>query len=173
MEPSQSAVVVPIPEAEPAVGGFRAELDRSAGWGVPAHVTVVHPFLPPDRLGPGELARLRAAVRSVPAFTASFGEVRWFDRTVVWLAPEPADRFRALIDAVWTAFPECPPYGGAYDEPVPHLTVGHDADPDVLAAAGRAVAARLPITAAVRAAHLLQGAEAPGAWRSVAELPLG
>jgi 2'-5' RNA ligase len=170
---SESAVIVPVPEAEQVVGAFRASLDRSAGWGVPAHVTVIYPFLPPDRLGPDELRRLRDAVRSVPRFDVSFAEVRWFADTVVWLAPHPAEGFRALIDAVWSAFPECPPYGGAFGTPVPHLTIGDDAALDTLSAAGDAVSRRLPVTAAVQAAHLFQGSAAPGAWRSVAELPLG
>jgi 2'-5' RNA ligase superfamily protein len=173
VEASESAVIVPVPEAEAAVGAFRAALDPSAAWGVPAHVTVVYPFAPPPRLGPDELARLRAAVRSVPRFEVSFSAVRWFDDAVVWLAPDPDDGFHALIRAVWAEFPEFPPYGGAHGESVPHLTVGAGPDRDALAAAGRAVADRLPITAAVRAAHLLRGRDAPGAWRSVAELPLG
>ncbi|GAA3047790.1 2'-5' RNA ligase family protein [Pseudonocardia yunnanensis] len=173
MDMSESAVIVPVPEAEPVVGEFRASLDRSAGWGVPAHVTVIYPFLAPDRLGLDELRRLRDAVRSVPRFDVSFPEVRWFADTVVWLAPHPADGFRALIDAVWSAFPECPPYGGAFDTPVPHLTIGDDAALDALSAAGDAVSRRLPVTASVQVAHLFQGSATPGAWRSVAELPLG
>jgi hypothetical protein len=173
MDMSESAVIVPVPETEPVVGAFRAALDRSAGWGVPAHVTVIYPFLAPDRLGPHELRRLRDAIRSVPHFDVSFPEVRWFADTVVWLAPHPADSFRALIDAVWSAFPECPPYGGAFGTPVPHLTIGDDADLDALSAAGDAISRRLPVTASVQVAHLFQGSATPGAWRSVAELPLG
>src|SRR4051794_5821857 len=117
-----SRAIVPVPEAEPVVGALRASLDRSAGLGVPAHVTVIYPFLAPDRLGPDEPRRLRDAVRSVARFDVSFPEVRWFADTVVWLAPHPAEGFRALIDAVWSAFPECPQYGGAFGPPVPHLT---------------------------------------------------
>lgn len=50
MAASESAAIVPVPEAESAVGEFRAELDPSARCGVPAHVTVIYPLLPPDRL---------------------------------------------------------------------------------------------------------------------------
>jgi RNA polymerase sigma factor (sigma-70 family) len=38
----------PIPEAEPLVGDLRRALDHSAGWGIPAHVTILYPFVPPD-----------------------------------------------------------------------------------------------------------------------------
>ena len=173
MEATESAVIVPVPEAEPLVGKFRASLDRSAEWGVPAHVTIIYPFLAPDRLGSEELRRLRDAVASVSPFDVVFPQVRWFAKTVVWLAPEPPDGFRALINAVWSAFPDCPPYGGAFAASVPHLTVGRDADLEAMSAAGGAVSARLPLSASVSAACLLQGSDAPGAWHSVAELRLG
>ena len=62
MGESASAVIVPVPEAEPVVGEFRASMDTAARWGVPAHVTVIYPFLAPDRLGTGELRRLGDAV---------------------------------------------------------------------------------------------------------------
>jgi hypothetical protein len=74
---------------------------------------------------------------------------------------------------VWTEFPDFPPYGGAHGGSVPHLTIGAGAAADAMSAAGRAVAARLPVPASIGVAHLFQGREAPGTWRSVAELPLG
>ena len=89
MEPTESAVIVPVPEAEPFVENFRASLDRSAEWGVPAHVTVIYPFLAPNRLGSAELRRLRHAVASVPRFNVVFSEVRWFAET--W-SGSPANR---------------------------------------------------------------------------------
>ncbi|HYS33327.1 MAG TPA: hypothetical protein VEM58_13815 [Streptosporangiaceae bacterium] len=47
MHPTESAVVVRIPEAEGVVGRFRADLDLAAPLGVPAHVTVISPFVAP------------------------------------------------------------------------------------------------------------------------------
>jgi hypothetical protein len=44
-ELGQTAVIVEIPEALPAVGRWRARFDTSAAVGVPPHVTVVFPFL--------------------------------------------------------------------------------------------------------------------------------
>jgi len=173
MAASESVVIVPVAETEPAVGKFRAQLDRTAAWGVPAHVTVLAPFVPPDRIGPWELHKLREAVRAVPRFDVIFRRTEWFGDDVVWLAPEPDDGFRALTAAVCSAFPDFPPYGGAFADVIPHLTVGAHADLSRMRAAARATSARLPIKAAVRAAHLFQGSDAFGAWRRVAELPLG
>jgi hypothetical protein len=44
---TDSAVVVPVPEADPVVTRYRACLDPAAGLGVPPHVTILAPFLPP------------------------------------------------------------------------------------------------------------------------------
>jgi hypothetical protein len=52
--------VVPIPEAEPVVGRWRSTLDPSAAYGVPAHVTVMYPFLPLDTVDREALAELFA-----------------------------------------------------------------------------------------------------------------
>lgn len=173
MLPTESAVLVPLPEAEGAVGRFRAELDRSAAWGVPAHVTVLYPFRMPDGIDDQVLAALVAAVAAVPAFEVTLTRTAWFRDDVLWLAPEPDQPFRDLTSAVHRRFPDCPPYRGAYPELVPHLTVGHDAPVDVLRSAATAITPHLPIRARVAAARLMQGTTAAGSWHTVAELPLG
>jgi 2'-5' RNA ligase superfamily len=124
-------------------------LDRAARWGVPAHVTVIYPFLAPHRLGADVLRRLGDTVASVPRFDVAFSEVRWFSDTTVWLAPDPPASVQALIDAVWSEFPECPPYGGAFATSVPHLTIGHGADLAAMSTAADAISARLPVPASV------------------------
>ena len=49
---AESAVLVPVPEAERAVSRHRARLDGAAARGVPAHVTVLYPFVPRPRSPP-------------------------------------------------------------------------------------------------------------------------
>ena len=49
----ESAILVPVPGAEPVAGRLRARFDRSAGRGIPAHVTVLYPFVPPGQITPG------------------------------------------------------------------------------------------------------------------------
>jgi 2'-5' RNA ligase len=173
MTPTETALIVPVPEAEPAVAAHRAALDRAAGWGVPAHVTVLYPFLPPDRVDAEVLRAVGEAVATVPRFAATLASVGWFGDHVVYLAPRPDEPFRALTAAVWRRFPQTPPYGGAFDDVVPHLTVGHDAAPEALVSAADAVAAHLPIHASITAVRLIRGSAEPHSWRTVAEFPLG
>lgn len=173
MEAAQSALIVPIPEAEPAVGPLRAGLDPAASWGVPAHVTILYPFVAPDRIDDDVLATVAAVVAAVPRFDVTLTHVEWFGRTVAWLAPRPADPFRDLTMAVWRRFPDTPPFGGAYDDVVPHLTIGQDAPWPVLNAAAEAVAKQLPITATVHTVRLITGVRDRGPWPTLHEFPLG
>lgn len=170
--PTESAVLVPLPEAEPVVGRFRADLDLAASRGVPAHVTVLYPFVAPDRLDHQVLGVLAEAVASVTAFDVTLARISWFGEKVVWLAPEPDAPFRALISAVGRRFPDLAPYGGAHADPVPHLTVGHDAPVEVLRAAAEAIGPRLPVRAHVTAVWLMRGSAEAASWQTVAELPL-
>lgn len=170
MNPTESAVLVPFPALEPLVGRYRRRLDRAAGWGVPPHVTVLYPFVPPP-VDARTLERLAHALADVAAFEAVFARVEWFGDDVVWLAPEPDRPFRDMTAAVWRAFPEHPPYGGQWDDPIPHLTVGHT-DLAAMRAAAAEIAPELPVTAPVDSVHVLEGTDAPDSWRTVAELSL-
>jgi 2'-5' RNA ligase len=172
VESTLSAVVVPVPEAEPRVGVLRAALDPSATLGVPAHVTILYPFVPPAAIDEGVLAALGEVFAAAPAFEVGFSKVSWFGEDSVWWAPEPAEPFVALTRAVSARFGLLP-YEGAYADIRPHLTIGHEAPIERLRAAEAEVAAGPPVLAAVRSAVLMTGSRAPGSWATVAELPLG
>jgi 2'-5' RNA ligase len=170
--PTESAVVVPIPEAENAVGRFRAQLDESATWGVPPHVTILYPFVHPDRIDDQVLASLAEGIRTVSATRIVLTRVDWFGEQVAWLAPEPDRPFRDLMKAVCSRFPDCPPYGGGHPDPTPHLTIGADGPLSDLRAAAKAVEVHLPIAVDVTTAHLICGSQEPHSWHTVAEIPL-
>ena len=172
-EPTESAVVVNVPAAEQVVGEHRERLDMAASWGVPAHVTVLYPFLPPAQIDAAALQALSRAVATVPRFTAAWVRTAWFDRRVLWLAPGPAEPFQALTAAVVREFPEYPPFGGQYDVVVPHLTVGNGAPLDDLLAAERLIAPQLPFSMLVTHVQVLAGTRVAGSWRMLAEFPLG
>ncbi|MFI7545419.1 2'-5' RNA ligase family protein [Actinoplanes sp. NPDC049599] len=174
MAATHTALIAVIPAAEAAVGDHRAVLDRAASWGVPAHITLVFPFLPPESVDPAVLAALRGIAAAEPRFDLTLDRVGWFGDTVVWLAPNPARPFITLTEALAARFPQAQPYAGAFDEVVPHLTIGHDHPRTDLAAAAAAVTAHLPIRTTVTSIRLIAGAREPGdSWETVADFPLG
>ena len=173
--PEKTALIVPVMAAEPAVGQHRRHLDGAAAWGVPPHVTVLYPFVEPTVAHlPETLDAIREAVRRVPAFDCSFAETSWFDQEVLWLAPDPAQPFRDLTTGIFETFPDYPPYAGAHDDSVPHLTVGERrlADLSALTQAEQEVSAHLPFSARIDTVLLIEGAAAPQSWRVVQEFPL-
>ena len=174
----QSALLLPVPAAETAVGPHRARLDLSARDGVPAHLTVLYPFLPPALIDDAVLASAAALFVAFPAFTFTLDRVGWFGEDVVWLGPRDQQPFRALTGLACGAFPSCAPYGGRYADVIPHLTIGDQGGVPALRAAGAAVRPYLPIEAAAAEVTLMAGpppgtpGTPPGQWRQVSAFPL-
>ena len=173
--PTQTAVIAAVPVADSLVGRHRQHLDAGATWGVPAHITVLYPFVEPARVNDELVATLATAARCVASFECRFERTRWFGEDVLWLDPNPAEPFRRLTEAVGAAFPECPPYGGAFDEVVPHLTVAERrfADLATLKGVERDVLAGLPLVAPIERFLLIAGTQAPNSWTILSELRLG
>jgi hypothetical protein len=118
----ESALGITVPEAEPLVKELRDQFDSSAAVGVPAHITILYPFMPPNEITPAVLAELRQLFAQFSAFEFTLPELRRFP-TVLYLAPSPAGPFKALTQAVVERYPAYPPYGGGFDEVIPHLTI--------------------------------------------------
>ena len=173
----ESALLVTVPAAEPAVARHRSRLDTSAADGVPAHITVLYPFLPPDLIDADAYATLARLFASVPSFRFTLDRTRWFPGPVLWLGPSDPAPFSALIALVVAAFPACPPYGGQVGEVIPHLTIGHGVPRAELEAAEAEVRPYLPIEAEATSVTLMTGpppgsAPTPARWNTVATFPL-
>nr|WP_055505017.1 2'-5' RNA ligase family protein [Nonomuraea pusilla] len=149
----ETALVAVVEEAEPVAGPWRRRFDSFASVGVPAHVTVLVPFLDIERIDSGVMDDLRALVGEHDPFTVRFEGCRRFPG-VLYLAPTPDQPFRALTEAVVTRWPEAPPYGGQFADVVPHLTVAHGQEGHVLDEVEAALATRLPVTADVGSVSL-------------------
>jgi hypothetical protein len=67
------------------------------------------------------------------------------------------------------------PYGGAFEDVIPHLTVGEKALGSLteLRSAAAGLVRGLPVRGRISAAWLMTGGTAHSSWRTVAELPLG
>jgi len=149
----ESALVVLVPEAEALVKPFRDRHDPAAAAGMPAHITLLYPFRPPDAIDASVLDGLRQCFASFARFHFMFAAIRRFEspQAVLCLAPEPARPFRALTEALCQRHPETPPYRGRHADIVPHLCIAQVDDlPQLDAIAERfapAAAAMLPIRA--------------------------
>jgi hypothetical protein len=169
----ESALFIPVLSAERTVEKYRKKLDPSRICGVPAHITVLYPFVPPTEVTPPQLESLDTLFAASSPFGFVLTEVRWFDDRVVYLAPDPAAPFVELTARLVELFPEYPPYGGTYDDVIPHVCVAESDNHKAMQMAARRVAKRLPIAAQAREVWLMAGNETPNSWTVRRSFTLG
>lgn len=171
----RSALIIEVPESEPLVRGWRTHYDPVAARGVPAHITVLYPFIEPDDCDESTIAAVRRAVDGAQPFEFELVRVDGFPG-VVWLRPAPDDQFRDLTRRIAEAFPDHPPYAGSIAEPQPHLTaamVPEGLDQAELTSRIRAdVGSRLPLRCRAEALSLFVENERD-AWDRSAVVSLG
>jgi 2'-5' RNA ligase len=168
---SETAVIVPVPEAEPAFAELRRAHDPSAADGMGCHITVMYPFLLPGLLDEDAIRALRASLACVAPFTLTLARLERFsgDAHVLYAVPEPAEPFIFMTDAVSERF-HLAPYGGAHETVRPHLTIAVTDDERLLDRIAPAVAAGLPITSGVDRVDV--AVHEPRGWRTAHTIPL-
>ncbi len=148
---TESALVVLVPEAEPLVGPYRERFDSSAAAGLGAHITLLYPFVEPGKIGESTLDALTECFAGFAPIAFRLTAIRRFPAETLYLAPDPDEPFRKLTLAIWQRFPEWPPYGGAYPDIVPHLSVGRFSDAVEMDRVAGELAAALNTASTVRA----------------------
>jgi 2'-5' RNA ligase len=165
----ETGLIVSVPEAEPVVGIWRSQFDSAAAAGVPAHITVLYPFLDRQLVDDGILAELDALLVQHPAFELQLAQCGRFS-DVLYLVPASETSLRALTSAVAARWPEAPPYGGQFADVVPHLTIAYRQEPAVFDMIESDLRGRLPVTARITSAQLI--AYAGGRWEEVRSFQL-
>ena len=163
-------MLVHVPEAEPVVGEFRLKHTYDAPLGLPPHVTLLYPFVPAGELSAESEERLGRVLGAVHPFDVTFARPARFP-DVLYLEPEPSEPFSALTEAIAAEWPEHPPYEGAHDVVLPHLTVAERVSEELFERIRQDVEARLPLATHVDEAHLYAEDE-DGRWHERRRLPL-
>jgi len=138
---------------------FRVEHVQNAALGVPAHVTLIYPFVPADRLDAAVRRRVADALASQPSFSFRLSAVRRWPNTL-YLAVDPATPFERMVRSIVAAFPDHPPYGGAFPY-VPHVTLAEGEE----SAIAKLVAPPLPAGRHQVTRLLLIAQDPAGRWR--------
>jgi hypothetical protein len=175
MSSIETALIVLVPEADALVKPFRDQYDPSAAFGMPAHITLLYPFKPPNEIDEVTLNNLRRCFARFAPIQFSLSAIRRFPVEVLYLAPEPDEPFRQLTLAIWDQYPETPPYGGKWPAIVPHLSVAYLADEQKLSGITndfvQASQRKLPIRATASEVALMDNPS--GRWQIRAKLSLG
>ncbi len=173
-ELDNSALIVLVPEVEFLIGEFRRQFDFSAGDGLGAHVTILFPFRPMASISAKVISELRALFATQPRSTFSLARVGEFP-SAIYLAPEPSGPFDSLMRATAARFPDCPPYRGAFPNPVPHVTVAQEPPAEDLAQVGGRIRSRvapfLPLRCSADEVSL--AVKTAGRWSIAEQFALG
>ena len=153
-----------MPEAEDVVGRWRRTYTTDGRDDMPAHVTLLYPFVERRSLDRERVREVEEVVSTFPSFAFVLAATSYFegDERVLYLAPDPAAPFAKLTEALVARFPDFRPYGGRYDDVVPHVTVAQG-DAAVLEAIEEEVRTAVPIHAHAREAWLMEYVDAR--WR--------
>jgi 2'-5' RNA ligase len=127
-----------------------------------AHVTLLAPFGRDSRPTAEEIGEVERFFADVTPFDFTLTGESTFPSGIRYLCPEPASTFSRLTHRLHDLFPEYPPYEGAFDLVVPHLTIS----PDAAVPAGS-----LPVRA--QEAVLLHHDAESGEHRVTARFPFG
>ena len=120
---SSSGLVLLVPALEPKIDDLRARHDPAARQGMPAHITVLYPFMDPVKIGPTQRNRLAEVIRGFQPFDLTFQRIGRFPEAL-WIQPDPTEAIIAMVQAIVAAFPDYPPYRGQFETVIPHVTVG-------------------------------------------------
>jgi 2'-5' RNA ligase len=170
---AETAFIVRVPEAEALVGELRRRFDPSALRGVPAHITVLVPFMPPQQLTDPVLSDISEILGAHRPFGFRLTRIGRFPVTV-YLSPEPEDPFVQLTHSLVARFPAYPPYGGVHAGVVPHLTVaqGDASAADVVERElSQALESNGPVASTCHSVALLENSS--GDWRQLHVFALG
>jgi hypothetical protein len=157
---SELALVVPFEGLAPVVDDLRERTCASKpSHGMPPHVTLLVP-------APRDVEAIAEVLFAFAAFEVVFARLDRFSGAL-WLAPEPAQPFVRMIEALLQRFPDYPPYGGAFNELVPHLTVAQSEFDEAVAT----LEPWLPLSTRAERAVLLEQVQAVH-WRELATFEL-
>jgi 2'-5' RNA ligase len=154
------ALVVPFEGLASVVDDLREPTCVSKpSHGMPPHVTLLVP-------APDDVEAIAEVLFAFAAFEVVFARLDSFPGTL-WLAPEPAEPFRRMIEALVQRFPDHQPYGGSFSDIVPHLTVAQSEFDE----AASTLEPWLPLSTRAERAVLLEQVQAVH-WREVATFAL-
>lgn len=157
MEYSTAVVIIAPPEVQAFATPLRLTHSFEGMIRVPAHITVLFPFVPVTQLDQAckKLTELCADVAPFDVTLSGYGHFP----TVTYLKPADPAPIKALYRRIFAAFPDYPPYHGAFgtEDVVPHMTIGEFGSEIERAAA--TFPPYEPISFRVRNLHLIIGVE--------------
>ncbi|MEV7525876.1 2'-5' RNA ligase family protein [Streptomyces sp. NPDC091371] len=168
-EPGTTAVVIVLPDAAPLLEAAWRIDPVLVRRGVPAHVSLLYPFVPVSALTGQDEKVIRSLAASFPAADVLLEELVTASGFVGVTVPE----LQPMVDAFRARWPAVRPYKGRFGErPAAHVTVAMGADDPAVASHVRAAMdSLLPLRTRATTVQLVVLTEE--GWRPRFTAPLG
>lgn len=131
MKIETALLIIPPLDVQAFAAPLRSRFAESTFPLVPAHLTLMYPFVGIDEAPDAEQI-LRGCCSAIPPFEVELDRYNHFPR-VLFLEPSNPDPIIHLYQCIAAGFPDCIAYGGAFgDDLHPHLTIAElaqDEDP--------------------------------------------
>ena len=125
-------LIIPPPPIQAFCYPLREEFDKESFGRVPAHITLLYPFVPPDAVDDAE-EKLQVLCADIAPFDVSLKSYGRFE-TTIFLEPADPTPIVDLYKRLTEAFPDFPIYDGEHGQDLtPHLTLARGDDPTMLA----------------------------------------
>ncbi len=167
------AIVVPLPRCDSLLDDVATRLGIDRPVGMPAHVTLLYPFVDAAQLVAGMAAKAQQALSHVEPFAckfSTFGRFTFPTPTALYLQPTPIEPFKAMIAALERAF-GLRSYGGQHEQVIPHMTPVEGDDVDLWGRTESAVRRSLPVSETIRTFSIYR--QTDSGWQEAFTLPLG
>jgi len=122
----KSVILIPVPNADPVINEWRKKYD-SALKGIPAHITLLYPFKPPNKIETEDIKVLKDFFKKIEHFEFQLCQPNSFP-TVLFLEPHPKEIFVNLTKQLVQIFPDYLPYEGKFSSVNPHATIANLSD---------------------------------------------
>jgi 2'-5' RNA ligase len=165
---TRTGLVLLTPDVDPLVDQWRRRYDPSRARGMPAHVTILYPWLRYETITSNDRSALAELCVRRPPFDITFSRFGRFPHTL-WLEPQPAEPILQLVGELAERWPDHPPYSGEIPVVVMHLTLADGHDAGALHAVVADIEPHLPVRVTVPALALMRVRS--GRWVVDSEYP--
>lgn len=171
----ESAIDIHLESLDELVAPWRQATVEVANKGVPPHITLLYPW----RVAPlseEDTREVQKVLEQCHSFEIQLAKVSHFGKRVIYLAldDESEKAVKHLMQVLFLAFPETPPYGGAFSDPTPHLTIAKANDDkhfeELMEEISHVVTLKLPIKYQVSGVSMIEETD-DGYWHVWASIP--
>ncbi|MHA6798789.1 2'-5' RNA ligase family protein [Bounagaea algeriensis] len=148
-----TGLVLPVPEADPVLTTVSQGYPEAVR-DVPAHISLLYPFLDADALDEQHINMLDDIFRTQPPVPVTLSECRRQEDGFVYL-PATNDELTTLTETVRARWPEAVPHERRANVAEPHVTVAMQAPEESATRIQATVTAALPMVTVLQEAWLV------------------